>query len=51
MKIIFFPKTTLEALLGKIARELDVAKASAKEVTKITIEKYDQASSKYCRNK
>ena len=41
----------LEALLRKLARELDVAKSSVKQVTKTTMEKCEQAPSKYCRNK
>ena len=41
----------LEVVLGKIAKELDVAKASVKQVTRTTIKRYDQVPSKYCRNK
>lgn len=42
----------LEALLGIIVREREVAGASIKQTTMTTIEKYEQAlPSKYCRNK
>lgn len=41
----------LEALLRTIATELDVAKVSVKQITKTTIENYEQGPSKYYRNR